>query len=132
MKQYKVDGMTCSACSRAVERAVNKLDGVTATVNLTTNLLTVESDQPIDDALILATVDKAGYQALLDKKSKTIKLKVDGMTCSACSAAVERGLKKQAGIDNVSVNLTTGIATIDYDAKALRLSEIRYATTGAV
>ncbi len=125
MKQYKVTGMTCSACSAAVERAVNKIEGVSATVNLTTNLLVVEGDSTIDDAQILAAVDKAGYQAAVNQPLKSIKLKIDGMTCSACSAAVERGLKKQAGIADVAVNLTTGIATIDYDNRALRLSQIK-------
>ncbi len=125
MKQYKVDGMTCAACSRAVERAVNKIEGVSATVNLTTNMLTVESDQAVDDALILSTVDNAGYHASVDKQIKTLKLKVDGMTCSACSAAVERVLNKQAAVEDAAVNLTTGVATIDYDANLLRISEIK-------
>ncbi len=125
MKQYKVDGMTCSACSAAVERAVNKIEGVNASVNLTTNILTVEGDAIVDDAQILEAVDRAGYHASVDKPVKSIKLRVEGMTCSACSAAIERGLKKQSGIANVSVNLTTGIATIDYETTALRLSEIK-------
>ncbi len=125
MKQYKVDGMTCAACSRAVERAVNKIEGVSATVNLTTNMLTVESDQAVDDDLILSTVDNAGYHASVDKQIKTLKLKVDDMTCSACSAAVERVLNKQAAVEDAVVNLTTGVATIDYDANLMRISEIK-------
>ncbi len=127
MKRYKVEGMTCAACSAAVERAVNKLDGATASVNLTTNLLTVETDVPIDDEQIIAAVDRAGYRASCDRPLKTIKLKVEGMTCAACSAAVERGLIKRAGVVDVAVNLATGIATIEYDSALLRLSEIKSA-----
>lgn len=56
---------------------------------------------------------------------KTIKINVEGMTCSACSAAVERGVAKMDGVSSISVNLTTNIATIDYHEEQLRLSEIK-------
>lgn len=46
---------------------------------------------------------------------KKIILKVDGMTCSACSNHVEKYLKKQNGIIDVSVNLVLGQALIYYD-----------------
>lgn len=56
---------------------------------------------------------------------KTVKLNIDGMTCSACSAAVERGVAKMDGVSSISVNLTTNIATINYADDQLRLSEIK-------
>ena len=43
------------------------------------------------------------------------KYKVGGMTCSACSNRVERGVKKMEGINNANVNLTTEILTVDFD-----------------
>ncbi len=46
---------------------------------------------------------------------KKIILKVDGMTCSACSNHVEKYLKKQEGIIDVSVNLVLGQALIYYE-----------------
>ena len=48
---------------------------------------------------------------------KKIIVKVDGMTCSACSNHVEKYLKKQDGVIDVSVNLVLGHALIHYDDK---------------
>ena len=46
---------------------------------------------------------------------KKIVLKIDGMTCSACSSGLEKYLSKQKGIKECSVNLVLGIATIIYE-----------------
>ena len=45
----------------------------------------------------------------------TEKYKIKGMTCAACSSAVERVTRKMDGVQESSVNLTTGIMTITYD-----------------
>ena len=66
MKQkFDVTGMSCAACSAAVERAVNKLDGVDAAqVNLLANSMQVEYDAAaVTEADICAAVEKAGYGA---------------------------------------------------------------------
>ncbi len=46
---------------------------------------------------------------------KKIVLKVDGMTCSACSAGLEKYLNKQIGVKEANVNLVLSIATIEYE-----------------
>jgi Cu+-exporting ATPase len=46
---------------------------------------------------------------------KQINLQVGGMTCAACSARVERGLKKIDGVGEASVNLATEKALVTYD-----------------
>ncbi|MBR0409741.1 MAG: heavy metal translocating P-type ATPase [Eubacterium sp.] len=62
MKQYNVTGMTCAACVARVEKAVNKVDGVTeCAVSLLTNSMGV--DGTASEADIIAAVEKAGYQA---------------------------------------------------------------------
>ena len=48
-------------------------------------------------------------------KINKIVLKIDGMTCSACSNGLEKYLKKQTGIKDVNVNLILAIATISYE-----------------
>ncbi|MDY5007688.1 heavy metal translocating P-type ATPase [Candidatus Allofournierella merdipullorum] len=66
MKQkFDVTGMSCAACSAAVERAVNKLEGVDAAqVNLLANSMQVEYDEAaVTEADICAAVEKAGYGA---------------------------------------------------------------------
>ena len=68
MKQkFDVTGMTCSACSAHVEKAVNKLDGITnVSVNLLQNSMVVEYDEAsltTDD--IINAVKSGGYGASL-------------------------------------------------------------------
>ena len=57
--------------------------------------------------------------------SKQISLPIEGMTCAACSAAIERKLKKTKGIIEISVNLATERASILYEADDIRLSDIK-------
>lgn len=64
MKQYNVTGMSCAACSAAVEKAVCALEGVTScSVSLLTNSMGV--DGTASSAEIIAAVEKAGYGASL-------------------------------------------------------------------
>ena len=60
---YTITGMTCAACSSAVERVTRKLDGVEASnVNLATGKLTIRYDtEKVTPDLIIAKVDRAGF-----------------------------------------------------------------------
>ena len=66
-ERYQVTGMSCAACSAAVERGVNKLEGLQRVqVNLLRNVMDVEYDpEKLDSAAIIAAVEKAGYGASL-------------------------------------------------------------------
>ena len=56
---------------------------------------------------------------------KQISIPVDGMTCAACSAAIERKLNKTQGIEIASVNLATEMAQIEYNPEEIRISDIK-------
>ena len=62
--EIEVTGMTCSSCSSRVERKLNKLPGVYASVNYATGLALVEMDEGIDVEALVATVEAAGYGAI--------------------------------------------------------------------
>ena len=61
-----ITGMTCASCANRIERRLNKLDGVTATVNFATEKAAVDYDPgaaaPED---LLGAVQAAGYDAAL-------------------------------------------------------------------
>ncbi|MGO4958107.1 heavy metal translocating P-type ATPase [Luteococcus sp. Sow4_B9] len=61
--ELDISGMTCAACANRIERKLNKLDGVTAMVNLATERALVQGLGPDDAELAIATVEKAGYGA---------------------------------------------------------------------
>ena len=64
--KFAVSGMTCSACSARVEKAVSKLDGTkNVSVNLLTNSMTVEYDESINTDDIISAVKESGYGANL-------------------------------------------------------------------
>lgn len=66
-QKYNITGMTCAACSSAVERVTRKMDGVTeSNVNLTTGILTITYDESkiIPDDII-RKVERAGFGAEL-------------------------------------------------------------------
>lgn len=69
-KTFVVLGMSCSACSSGIERAVSKLDGVSSvSVSLLAKQMTVSFDeQKISTQLIIATVEKLGYSVNLGDK----------------------------------------------------------------
>ena len=63
-QKYNVTGMTCSACSAHVEKAVRGVQGVSeVSVNLLTNSMVVESDAPLKQDVIVKAVEHAGYGA---------------------------------------------------------------------
>ena len=57
-----IGGMTCASCAARIEKKLNRLDGVTATVNYATEQAVVETATATTDELV-ATVEKAGYTA---------------------------------------------------------------------
>ncbi|MDY0235919.1 MAG: heavy metal translocating P-type ATPase [Gudongella sp.] len=107
-----VIGMTCASCSARIEKQLNKLEGVdSAVVNLLANKAVVVFDNSkVDKKTIVKTIEKTGYEVPLKRTTMFI----EGMTCAACSARVEKALQKVDGVVNASVNLSTNKATVDY------------------
>jgi Cu+-exporting ATPase len=62
-----VGGMTCASCAARVERKLNKLDGVSATVNYATEKATVAAPAGTDPAVLIREVEKAGYTAAVPR-----------------------------------------------------------------
>ncbi len=123
-KTVPIEGMTCAACSAAVERAVRKLPGVTeANVNLTAENLRLSYDESqVSLENVAQAVNDAGYKARIP--SQHARLDVRGMTCAACSAAVERAVSKLPGAQSVSVSLPAEILALDYDPSELSLQQV--------
>ena len=126
-KTLQVNGMTCTACANAVERNLNKLDGVeNANVNFATEKLTISFDEDIvtkED--IFKRVEKLGYSLQEEDSLREITIPISGMTCSACAIAVEKALNKLDGIESSSVNFATEKVFINYDSSIVRISKIK-------
>ncbi len=57
-------------------------------------------------------------------KIKKINLKIDGISCQACVAKIERKLSRTDGVKNVSVNISNNIGLVEYDEKSIKIDEI--------
>jgi Cu+-exporting ATPase len=125
---FTIGGMTCAACAARIERGVAKVEGVArASVNLVTGKLSVEyeaADASLAGRVIDAVV-RMGYEAAVKPDGTQATIPIGGMTCAACSARVEKALRKAEGVISASVNLATERALVVYDPAVLRLSGVK-------
>ena len=63
--ELDVTGMTCASCAARIEKRLNRLDGVEATVNYATEKATVHAPEGYDPLELITTVENAGYGATL-------------------------------------------------------------------
>ncbi|GAA0501991.1 heavy metal translocating P-type ATPase [Deinococcus depolymerans] len=127
--EFTVQGMTCASCSARVERGLNAAPGVqSASVNLATERAAVTFD-PAQTSLrdLSAHVRDLGYEPL----TASAELSVQGMTCAACTARVERALKRLPGVLDASVNLATERARVTYLPGAATPADLKTAVEQA-
>jgi len=70
--ELAITGMTCASCANRIERKLNKLDGVVATVNYATQKARVSYPDTVTTDALLATVEGAGYHARLPEPRREI------------------------------------------------------------
>ena len=61
--ELSIGGMTCASCAARIEKKLNRMDGVTATVNFATEKAKVSYAESVEVADLIATVEKTGYTA---------------------------------------------------------------------
>ena len=140
----KVEGMTCSSCTSAVEAAFKDVDGVgNVTVSLAMERAVVQHDSSkISAATIRDMIEDRGFDAevlssdtpqstsgdsdedllvsddeqeMEESQLTTTTVSVGGMTCGSCTSAVEGAFKNVAGIKSFSISLLSERAVIEHD-----------------
>ncbi|TLD33087.1 hypothetical protein PspLS_01438 [Pyricularia sp. CBS 133598] len=148
----RVGGMTCGACTSAVESGFKGVDGVgNVSVSLVMERAVIMHDpQRISaeqiqeiiedrgfDAEVLATdlpspnpnqteFDSDGDDTDNDHSSTVVvtTVAVEGMTCGACTSAVEAGFKDVSGVINFNISLMSERAVIEHDKSLLSVENI--------
>jgi len=116
-----IEGMTCAACATRIEKSLNRMDGINANVNLALERATVKYDKKkYQTTDLIDKIQTIGYEVAVEKVSLTI----EGMTCAACSARIEKVIGKMDGIVQVNVNLAMNTATISYLPEVLTIQTI--------
>ena len=107
----RVQGMTCAACVRRVERALEGAPGVLeARVNLASEQAVVRLAPDVPVEAILRRIEEAGYRPVVER----LEFGVRGMTCAACVARVERALASLPGVLEARVNLASERAVVRF------------------
>jgi len=122
--QIEIEGMHCSSCSTAVEKAVLKIAGVHhAHVSLSTHMARVQySPGSLLAADIVHAIESCGFKARIIEESysnSSMDIDIEGMTCSSCSTSVERAVCDMEGVLSVNVNLMTNSAHVSYDSSVV-------------
>jgi P-type Cu+ transporter len=67
--ELDVQGMTCASCATRIEKKLNQLEGVNATVNYATEKATIHAGKATTPQTLIETIEKTGYQATLPSDS---------------------------------------------------------------
>jgi Cu+-exporting ATPase len=103
-----VEGMTCVACAMRIEKNLNKLPGVHASVNFASETAQIEFDPALaNQAALVDSIISTGYQV----PERTLELAIDGMTCTACATRIETVLNRLPSVE-ASVNFATERARV--------------------
>ncbi|MFU0790299.1 MAG: heavy metal translocating P-type ATPase [Virgibacillus proomii] len=106
-----ITGMTCATCSNRIEKVLNKMDGVNAQVNLTTEKANIDlNPDKISLEDITEKIENLGYGVETEK----VEYDITGMTCATCSNRIEKALSNQKGVNQATVNLANETAVIEY------------------
>ena len=149
----RVEGMTCGACTSSVESGFKGVEGVgCVTVSLVMERAVVQHDpEKISADRVKEMIEDRGFDAevlstdipilteydpmntpSLDTQAEnsqapqiyTTTLAVEGMTCGACTSAVEGGFKDVAGIKSINISLLSEQAVVEHDPLAITVEAI--------
>ncbi|KAH8697740.1 putative copper-transporting ATPase [Talaromyces proteolyticus] len=134
----KVDGMTCGACTSAVESAFSGVAGAgEVSVSLVMGRAVVHHDPTtLPPPKLADLIEDKGFDAEIlstdspqDANNSTglasiTTIAIEGMTCGACTSAVEGGLTNVPGIQAVNVSLLSERAVIEHDSSIITSAQI--------
>ncbi len=106
--QLPLSGMSCANCAGRITTALNKLDGVSATVNFALEQAAIELASSDRLPAVLESIKAQGY----DYGSETILFQITGMTCAGCSARLHKMLAALPGVISADVNFSIEQARI--------------------
>ncbi|QSO48056.1 heavy metal translocating P-type ATPase [Alicyclobacillus mengziensis] len=105
-----VEGMTCAACAARIEKVVGKLPGVQIEVNLASERARFVTSEESTWKDVVEKIEKTGYTV----PSHTAEFNIEGMTCAACAARIEKVVGRLDAVQSVNVNLASEKAQVVY------------------
>ena len=123
-----VSGMTCSACALNIEKVLKKKEGIdSVAVNLELGRAKISFEPSlISSGEIEGAIESIGYKVEKDK----VTLVLQGMSCAACAANIEKVLNKKEGVISASVSFPLEKAFVEFDSSRISVREIIAAVQG--
>ncbi|KAK0629218.1 E1-E2 ATPase-domain-containing protein [Bombardia bombarda] len=128
-----IGGMTCAACVNNITNELKQRDWISnIAINLVNNSATVDLAEEERGADLVEAIEDLGYEATVDTVVKITHgkppqalaqettgtwratLAIGGMTCAACANTITSEMKKRDWIKDVSINLLTNSATVEF------------------
>ncbi|OPH48286.1 copper-translocating P-type ATPase [Paenibacillus ferrarius] len=118
----QITGMTCAACANRIEKGLKRLEGVAeVNVNFALEKASITYDPGrIKVADMEGKIQDLGYGTVKD----AVDFNIEGMTCAACAARIEKGLNKMPGISAATVNLALETAHVEYSPAEISVEEM--------
>ena len=113
-----VEGMTCEMCEHHVENALKKIKGVVeAKADHTTGKVNMTCSADPDEGTVKKAISEADYiykGMIVPKEEMKMKdtVRIEGMMCGHCEAAVKKSLEALDGVDRAEVSHETGTAVL--------------------
>ena len=118
--EMPIEGMTCAACATRIEKILNKLPSVYATVNLANEKAQIKFDESLTlPNKLIDSVEKAGFHVV----PQSVQLQISGMTCADCSKRIKNVLNKFSGV-TATVNPTTEKALINFKPGYITVNDL--------
>ena len=122
-----VSGMNCAACSARIEKLLNALPGVRASVNLATERARVDfTSRESSPRHIVEIIENAGFVV----PWQTLEVSIEGMHCAACSSRIEKLLNALPGVE-AAVNLAAERGRVRYQPGVADAAQVLAAIQGA-
>lgn len=118
-----IKGMTCASCVAAIEKNINKMEGVQS---ILVSLMAQRAEVKYDPAYVLPSqiahaVSDLGFNARVNEGEGlgqgVVELTITGMTCSSCVHLIQSTLLKRPGILTASVALATSSGKFTFDSE---------------
>ncbi|MGY3926994.1 heavy metal translocating P-type ATPase [Aeromonas simiae] len=122
-----IKGMSCARCADRIERGLNELEGVKATVNFALEQGALELEQPQQLGAALERITSLGYQV----EQETQQFAVEGMSCAACASRLEKVLAREPGVLKAEVNFSLNEARVSGAAGVMTPARLRDAVAAA-
>ncbi|TCS37122.1 heavy metal translocating P-type ATPase [Reinekea marinisedimentorum] len=106
-----VNGLTCAACVNRLEKSLSKRPGVEqASVNLALETLDLRVDSNRQLAEVAQWIEQAGFST----ETSRAQMNVANVTCAACTARIEKALRRMPGVVSVSANPATSQIQVEW------------------